>query len=84
VTTGAAQLLRLQHAGRFSVGAPADLAVVLPNESCPFDTLVGATRQDVRLTMIDGEPRVAEPSLRRVFAATGVETVPATLDGAPR
>jgi hypothetical protein len=77
-------VLRLQQAGRFNVGAPADLTVLQATESCPFDTLVGASRQDVRLTMIDGEPRLADPALAPVFAATGTDAAAATLDGAPR
>lgn len=84
VTTGAAQLLRLGHGGRLSIGAPADLTVLQASEVCPFDTLVGASRQDVRLLMIDGEPRIAEPSLLSVFDATGTAASAATLDGSPR
>jgi cytosine/adenosine deaminase-related metal-dependent hydrolase len=84
VTTGAAQLLRLEAGGRLEVGSPADVTVLRASESCPFDTLVGASRGDVRLTMIDGRPVVAEPSLSRVFDAAAVATSMATLDGAPR
>ena len=84
VTTGAAQLLRLGHGGRFSVGAPADLTVLQATETCPFDTLVAASRGDVRLSMIGGEPRIAEPSLAKIFAATRTDAASATLDGSPR
>jgi cytosine/adenosine deaminase-related metal-dependent hydrolase len=84
VTTGAARLLRLDEGGRLEVGSPADVTVLSAAESCPFDTLVGASRGDVRLTMIGGLPAVAEPSLSRVFDATAVATSTATLDGAPR
>ena len=84
VTTGAAQLLRLPAAGRLSAGDPADLTVLRARETCPFDTLVGASRNDVRLTMIGGEPRVAEPLLARVFETARVDAAPATLDGSDR
>lgn len=84
VSAGAARLLRLRDRGRIEIGAPADLAVLRPNETCPFDTLVGASRGDVRLTMIDGRPAVAEPLLARVFDASGVDASPAVVDGAPR
>ena len=84
VTTGAADLLRLKQAGRLTVGAPADVTVVHANEPCPFETLVSASRQDVRLTMIDGEPRVADPSLATVFDATNTDASAAAVDGAPR
>jgi cytosine/adenosine deaminase-related metal-dependent hydrolase len=84
VTTGAAQLLRLCHGGRFTVGAPADVTVMQASETCPFDTLVAASRGDVRLTMIGGEPRIAEPSLAKVFSATNTDAAAAALDGSPR
>jgi cytosine/adenosine deaminase-related metal-dependent hydrolase len=84
VTTGAAQLLRLAGAGRIAVAAAADITVVRATDSCPFETLVAASRQEVRLTMIGGRPLIGEPALSRVFAAAAVETMPALLDGSPR
>jgi cytosine/adenosine deaminase-related metal-dependent hydrolase len=84
VAAGAAGLLRLPHGGRLTIGAPADLVVMPRNESCPYDTLVGATRQDVRLTMVDGQPRVSQPALAAVFEATKTAAVRATLDGSTR
>ena len=84
VTTGAAQLLRLPSCGRLIAGAPADVTVVKAIETCPFDTLVSASRSDVRLTMIDGKPAIGEPILRNMFDATGVSTSDAALDGSPR
>jgi cytosine/adenosine deaminase-related metal-dependent hydrolase len=82
--SGAAELLRLSSGGRLTVGAPADLIVVRPIETCPFDTLVAASRSDVRLTMIDGRPAIGEPNMHRLFAAAGVSCADATVDGAPR
>ena len=84
VGAGAARLLRLGDGGRIEIGAPADLTVLRPNETCPFDTLVSASRSDVRLTMIDGKPAVSEVLLARVFDASGVDSTPAVLDGSPR
>jgi cytosine/adenosine deaminase-related metal-dependent hydrolase len=84
VMSGAADLLRLKQGGRFAIGAPADLTVIQSNESCPFDTLVNATRQDVRLTMIDGEPRVGDAAFAKAFAATHTDSSDAMLDGTPR
>jgi cytosine/adenosine deaminase-related metal-dependent hydrolase len=84
VGTGAAQLLRLGDRGRLAIGSPADLTVLNANEACPFDTLVTASRSDVRMTMIGGKPGIAEPSLARVFEASAVESSPAVLDGSPR
>jgi hypothetical protein len=45
---------------------------------------MAATRTDVRLTMIGGQPRVGEPLMANVFRAADVEAADATLDGAPR
>lgn len=84
VMSGAARLLRLPDAGRLSAGSPADLIVLRPAEACPFDTLVAASRGDVRLSMIDGRPCIAEPALSAVFDAARVASLPATVDGAPR
>ena len=84
VGAGAAQLLRLEGGGGIEAGVPADVIVLRAIETCPFDTLVSAGRSDVRLTMIGGEPVVAEPLLAHVFAASGVDSMPAVLDGFPR
>jgi cytosine/adenosine deaminase-related metal-dependent hydrolase len=84
VGSGAAQLLRLPSTGRILVGAPADVTVFRSIETCPFDTLVAAVRSDVRMTMIDGAPMVAEPELRKAFHAAKVTPVEASVDGCPR
>ena len=75
--------MKLRRAGSIAEGVPADLVVFKPLATCPFDTLMAATRTDVRLTMIDGQPRVGETSMATVFRAAGVEASDATLDGAP-
>jgi len=84
VTTGAANLLRMPAAGKLAPGAPADLTIVRPLASCPFDSLVGASRSDLRMIMIDGKPCVAEPALAPAFLATGVPTMSARVDGNAR
>lgn len=84
VTTGAAQLLRLKDAGALSAAAPADLVIIRPLAPCPFDSLVRATRSDVRMTMIDGKPCIGEPSLAATFKAAAVASMPAQVDGATR
>ncbi len=83
VTTGAARLLRIQ-AGAIAVGEPADLTVIRPLAPCPFDSLVAASRADLRFVMIDGRPCIAEPSLAPAFLASGVSTIAARVDDAPR
>lgn len=84
VTTGAAKLLRLGHAGRLAPGEPADLMMIRPLAACPYDSLVSAGRIDVRMTMIDGKPCIGEPALSTVFAAANVAALPARVDGVAR
>ncbi len=84
VTTGAANLLRTQAAGKLAPGAAGDLMIVRALAPCPFDSLVRAGRTDLRMTMIDGKPCVAEPGLAAAFLATGVPSMSARVDGAPR
>ena len=84
VTSSAAKLLHAGGAGELVEGGPADLVVVRPLAPCPFDTLMAASRSDVRLTMIDGRACIGEPSMASVFASTSVDARPATVDGSPR
>ena len=84
IASGAAQLLRLEDGGRIETGARADLTVLRPIATCPYDTLVGASRGDVRLTMISGEPAIAESWLSSVFDAADVDASAAMLDGSMR
>jgi cytosine/adenosine deaminase-related metal-dependent hydrolase len=84
VTHGAASLLRVPEAGRLVAGAPADVTVLAGAAADPFDVLVEASRTDVRLTLVDGLPAVADPALVDVFDATGTTHVPARVDGVPR
>lgn len=84
VTTGAASLLRTPTAGKIAPGAAADLTIVRPLAPCPFDSLVRACRTDLRMTMIDGKPCVAEAALAPAFIATGVPTMTASVDDTPR
>ena len=82
VTSDAADILRLPYAGRLGVGAPADLTVLKRVHSDPFDSIVTAVRSDVRLTMVDGRPIVADPELRPVFR--GRRPAHVRVDGKPR
>jgi cytosine/adenosine deaminase-related metal-dependent hydrolase len=84
VSSGAAKLLRLARAGSLSTGVPADLTVIRPLASCPFDTLVSASRTDVRLTMVDGVPAIGEPELLPAFTAARVTVAGASVDGCSR
>lgn len=84
VTTQAAAILRLEGAGRLEAGGPADLAVFRRVKSDPFETLVMATRADLRLTMREGAALVADHNFEDVFRATREPFVPARVDGSPR
>lgn len=84
VTRDAADLLRLPTAGRLAPGAPADLTVIRRLTADPFETLVNAQRVDVRLTMIDGAPLVADESLAHVFDLLNQRSRRVAIDDAPR
>jgi cytosine/adenosine deaminase-related metal-dependent hydrolase len=84
VTSNAAAILRLSHAGRLAPGLPADLVVFERLESCPFDTLVASRRADVRLVMIGGLPLLAQPDLATVFRHTRTPSTAVVLDSTPR
>jgi cytosine/adenosine deaminase-related metal-dependent hydrolase len=84
VTSGAARLLRLRSAGSVVVAARADITIIRPLAVCPYDSLVSASRSDIRMTMINGKPCVGDPALAAAFEATSVTTMPASVDGADR
>ena len=84
VGSGAAKLLKLSAGGHLAPGVPADLIVMRPLAPCPFDTLVTASRTDVRLTMVDGMPAIGDLDLMPAFGAAGVAAMPARVDGSPR
>jgi cytosine/adenosine deaminase-related metal-dependent hydrolase len=84
VTTDAARLLRQRGAGALMPGVPADLSIVRRLHDDPFESLVGATRADVRLTMIDGAPLLADAALRPAFTARRAAFRNVRVDGSPR
>jgi hypothetical protein len=65
------------------IGARADLTVFKANPAA-LRHARHPSRSDVRLTMISGEPAIAEPSFGVLFDATGVDASSALLDGSPR
>jgi hypothetical protein len=70
--------------GGLNPGQCADLVIVRADHGDPYQALVGLRRADIRAVVRDGQPAVADPDLAGWFAASGVETVPATLDGRPK
>jgi cytosine/adenosine deaminase-related metal-dependent hydrolase len=84
ITRGAADVLRLKWAGRLRRDLPADLTIVRPVSTGPYESITSACRTDVRLVMIDGQPTVSDCELAGVFAQYGLATSQVTVDGAPR
>jgi hypothetical protein len=50
----------------------------------PFESVVLSSRQDVRLTMCDGEPLVADSGFAEVFRARREPCIRAWVDGSER
>lgn len=75
VTSGAASVLRLPGDAGLHPGAVADLAVFRRLAADPFASVCAASRRDVRLTMIDGRPVVADAALAAVFDGSRPATV---------
>ncbi|HEX2010380.1 MAG TPA: amidohydrolase family protein, partial [Roseateles sp.] len=78
VTERAAELLRLPDRGVLEPGALADL-LVLP-QGLPLSR---ASRADIRLVMVGGRPRYADPDLARAFGDTA-DLLPVQVDGRPK
>ena len=81
VTTGAADVLRLEDAGRLRVGTSADLTVIPALADSAAGSLLKCTRSDVSLVVLRGTPVVGHPALSDVFAARGVDARPVEVDG---
>jgi cytosine/adenosine deaminase-related metal-dependent hydrolase len=84
VTSAAARLLRLEHAGRIEADGPADLIVVPAAATTASESLLDCDRKSLRLVMIGGRPLVGDPELGRVFDARAVQSAPLRVDGVER
>lgn len=84
VTSVPARILRLPNAGRIAIGHPADLVVVPPVKDQAADALLVASRRDLALVTLAGQPVVASPALRAVFDARATAARPVMVDGAER
>lgn len=84
VTADAARILRLGARGSLDPGDRADLVIVEDRGGDAYESLVGISRGDIRAVVRDGVPRIADPDFAEWFAAAGMDTVPATLDGKPK
>ncbi len=84
VTTWAAQVLRLEDAGRLRVGAAADLLVIPALADSPAEALLRCRRSEVSLVVRKGTPLVGAPALARAFAARRIHTRRIDVDGCAR
>jgi cytosine/adenosine deaminase-related metal-dependent hydrolase len=84
VTTVPASLLRLRDAGRIALGGPADLLVIPPTTSDAATALLAASRRDVQLVTIGGQPMIGASELRQVFDARRAGVCEISVDGAER
>lgn len=81
VTVDAARILRLRHAGRLEIGAPADLIVVPNAGSTAAASLLATRRADLGLVVVGGTPLVGDAQYAAVFAARGLTTRQLSVDG---
>ncbi len=82
VTSTAADILRQPYAGRLTRGAPADLVVVPPLAGSPGESLLEASRKDLQLVVVGGQPLVGDRAFAaEVFTARHVSARPLTVDG---
>jgi cytosine/adenosine deaminase-related metal-dependent hydrolase len=81
VTSDAAAILRLPHAGRIAKGLLADVTIFSSRHDKPFDSIVAARRRDIRLVMIRGRPLIGDPDMAPVFAATRIAAEKVCVDG---
>jgi cytosine/adenosine deaminase-related metal-dependent hydrolase len=84
VTTNAAAMLRLRHAGHLAVGAPADVIVIPDTGRGAAESLLDARRADIRLVVVGGKPLVGDSSVAAVFQGRQAATRTIIVDGAPR
>jgi cytosine/adenosine deaminase-related metal-dependent hydrolase len=69
VTKRAAGIIREPGVGEMTVGASADLLVIPPGADNPAAALLEASRADISLVVVGGQPLVASPGLATIFHA---------------
>lgn len=84
VTSGAASLLRLDHAGRLDVGSPADLIVVPASRPNAADALIETSRRSLELVAVGGRPMIGDWKFAPAFRARGSAVRPIVVDGVPK
>ena len=81
VTSHAAAVLRLPHAGRLGPGRPADLLVLPARQADPFENLLAAERSALSLVMVGGEALYGDRSLLPGLFSDGRDVAPVLVDG---
>lgn len=81
VTTAAADVLRLDDAGRIRVGARADLTVLPPGAPGAAAAALCARRSDVQLVLMRGTPMWGAAHLERAFSVRCTHVRRVTVDG---
>lgn len=84
VTSWAADILRLDDAGRIRIGAPADFVVIPASADSGPMSLLQCSRSDVSLVVRRGTPVVGAPALERAFTVRGTHVRPVAIDGRVR
>lgn len=84
VTTWAADVLRLDDAGRIRQGAPADLVVIPAVADRAAEWLLRVSRRDVSLVVRRGVPVVGAPELAGAFASRCAHVRRIEVDGQER
>lgn len=81
VTSAAADVLRLDDAGRIRVGASADLTVLPAGGGTAADAVLRAQRRDVQLVVKRGTPMWGAARLERAFSVRCMHVRRVTVDG---
>ena len=84
VTTWAADVLRLDDAGRIRVGAPADLVVIPAVADRAAESLLRVSRRDVSLVVRRGVAIIGAPELAGAFASRSAHVRRIEVDGHER
>lgn len=83
VTSWAADIFRLEDAGRIVVGAPADFTVLPSVADSAAEAVLACRRADVALVARRGTPVVGTPALRGAFDCRGIHVREVAVDGTP-
>ncbi len=84
VTSQPADLLRLSAAGRFAIGAPADLLVIPAVRPSAADALLQTSRRDISLVTIGGRPMIGSTAMTTLFKARGSRPRRLEIDELPK